>query len=50
MPVAGRDHMRQKSFRAVDYTPEVDVHDPLEVLELGVLDVTVVPMPALLYT
>ena len=40
--VAGRDHMRQKGFRPVHDAPEVDVDDPLDVLELGLLDVAVV--------
>ncbi len=34
--------MRQKGFGPIDDAPEVDVHDPLDVLELGLLDVAVV--------
>ena len=32
--------MRQEGFGAVDHAPEVDVHHPLDVLELAGLDVT----------
>ena len=34
--------MGQKGFGAIDDAPEVDVHDPLDVLEGGLLDVAVV--------
>src|SRR3984885_3221699 len=34
--------MRQKGLSPVDDAPEVDVDDPLDVFELGVLDVAVV--------
>ena len=34
--------MRQKRFGAVHHTPEVDVHYPFDVLEIGILDVAVV--------
>jgi hypothetical protein len=44
-PVVRRNHVRQKRFRAVDNPPEVNVHDPLDVLEFGLLDVTVVRDP-----
>jgi hypothetical protein len=40
MAVARGDQVWQKRFGAVDDTPEVDVHHPLEVLELGDLDVS----------
>ncbi len=33
--------MRQKGLGAVHHTPEIDVHDPFHVLELGILDVAV---------
>ena len=39
MPLAGRDQVRQKRLGPVDDTPEVDVHDALEVLELRAFDV-----------
>ncbi len=42
MSVAGRDHLRQKGFGPVDDAPEVDVDFPLDVFELGLLDVAVV--------
>ena len=45
VPVAGRDQQRQEGFGAVDDAPEVDVHDPLDVLELGLDHVTVVGDP-----
>jgi hypothetical protein len=40
--VPGRDHVGQKGFGAVDDAPEVDIHDPLDVLELRLLEVAVV--------
>ncbi len=39
VPVAGRDQVRQERLGAVDDAPEVDVHHPLDVLELADLDV-----------
>ncbi len=36
--VAGLDEMRQERLGAVDDAPEVDVHDPVEVLERHLLD------------
>jgi hypothetical protein len=37
--VAGCDQVRQKSLGAVDNSPEVDVHHPLDVFELADVDV-----------
>ena len=39
MSVAGLDEVRQERLGAVDDAPEVDVHHPFDVLELGDLDV-----------
>jgi hypothetical protein len=40
--VPGRDHVGQKGFGPIDDAPKVDVHDPLDVLELRPLEVAVV--------
>ena len=40
MSVAGGDQVRQECLGAVDNAPVVDVHDSLDVLELGDLDIT----------
>src|SRR5205807_4481995 len=40
VPVSGGDQMRQECFGAVHYAPEVDVHHPLDVLELADFNIT----------
>ena len=39
MPVAGGDQVRQERLGAVDHAPVVHIHHPLDVLELGDLDI-----------
>jgi len=35
--VTGGDQVRQKGVGSVDHSPEIDIDDPLDVLELGIL-------------
>ena len=39
MPVAGGDQVRQERLGAVNHAPIVHIHHPLDVLELGDLDI-----------